>query len=269
MKEKENSNQIIEEGSFTLIKLDEVFSLIENKDDTKNKIFVNLNYRGKPSEDEFVSLYTDFECKNLFKELKSSRGFNNTFNFDIPVPNKLYLKANVTKEFYFYYKYCTEKDLEQMNNINTDLKVQCLENKDNKLKISFASPYSQDVKFNIKYSIYLSEGKKYGIFRDEKTKEARIIEGNQNKYETEVKIESSKKGQFVYVVAEPKDPSVNLRPRFIYKGAMVPDADNKSETIINAILIVLIIITLIYKIMKKRRLAKQKAEANSANSTLI
>ena len=50
---------------------------------------------------------------------------------------------------------------------------------------------------------------------------------------------------------------------------MVPDADNKSETIINAILIVLIIITLIYKIMKKRRLAKQKAEANSANSTLI
>ena len=126
MEEKENKNPVIEEGSFTLIKLNEVFSLIKNEDDTKNKIFVNVNYRGKPSDDEFATLYSDFECKNIFKELKSSRGFNNTFNFDISVSDTLYLKANITKEFYFYYKYCTEKDLEQMNNINTDLKVQCL-----------------------------------------------------------------------------------------------------------------------------------------------
>jgi hypothetical protein len=256
---------VIEEGYSQLIKSNETYSLKENEERSQNKMYVYLNYRGKPSEDEYASLYKDAECKDLFQELKSTKVFNNIFIFDIP-SEKLYLKSNLTREYYFYYKYCTEKDIEHLKDINKELKVKVIENKDNKLKISFESPYSQEVKFNSKFSIYVSEGKKYGIFRDEKTKEAKIIEGVRDKYETEVKIDSSKKGQFVYVVAEPKDPNVSVRPKIIYKGEMIPDVDNKSDTIINAILIVLIIITFIYKFYKKR---KKKAEANSSGTKLV
>lgn len=259
---------VIEEGYSQLIKTNETYSLRQNEENSKNKLYVYLNYRGKPSEDEFVSLYKDLDCKNLFQELKSTKVFNNICVFDIP-SDKLYLKSNLTKEYYFYYKYCTEAEIENLKDISKDLKVNVIENKDNKLKISFNSPYTQAVKFNTKFSVYISDGKKYGIFRDEKTKEAKIIEGNKDKYETEVKIDSSKKGQFVYVVAEPKDPTVSVRPKIIYKGEMIPDVEGKSETLINTILIILIIATFIYKffIRKKKR---KKAEANNpSNSTLI
>ena len=58
-----------------------------------------------------------------------------------------------------------------------NLKVKCLENKDNMLKISFNCPYTEEVKFNTKYTIYVTEekNKKYKIFKDEKIKEAKIV----------------------------------------------------------------------------------------------
>lgn len=257
---------VIEEGYSQLIKSNETYSLKENEERSQNKMYVYLNYRGKPSEDEYASLYKDAECKDLFQELKSTKVFNNIFIFDIP-SEKLYLKSNLTREYYFYYKYCTDKDIEHLKDINKELKVKVIENKDNKLKISFDSPYSQEVTFNSKFSIYVSEGKKYGIFRDEKTKEAKIIEGVKEKYETEVKIDSNIKGQFVYIVAESKDASVNLRPKIVYRGDEVMDAPNKWDNIINGVLIVLIILTLIYKIMKKRRKMQMQAN-NDKNETL-
>lgn len=269
MKESiETKETVIEEGFSQLIKDNEVYTLNENKEVSNNKIYIYLNHRSKPPEDEFVSLYKDSECTDLFQELKSSKVFNNTFIFD-SIPEKLYLKSNLTKEFYFYYKYCKDKDIEQLADISADLKVTCSENKDNKLKISFNCPFSKETKYKMKYSIYLAEGKKYGIFRDEKTKEEKIIEGDKDKYETEIKIDSSKKDQFVYVVAESKDPNVILRPKIIYKGQIAPEGESKSETLINTILIILIIITFIYKFIKKRNARKQKAQANSSNSTLI
>lgn len=274
MKEENETKLVIEEGRSQLIKSeDTIYSLIENTDNTKTKIFVNVNYPEKTLENEFASLYTDSECKTLFQELKPSKGFNNVYNFDISVGQKLFLKSNHTNKIFFYYKYCTEKDLEQMKSLKLkSLKVKCLENKDNTLKITFNCPYTEEVKFSTKYTIYVTEekNKKYKIFKDENIKEAKIIEGTKEKYEIEVKIDSSKKDQFVYIVAEPKDPSVHLRPRIIYKGEFIPEAYNKTDTIINGILIVLIIITFIYKFMKKRRLAQQRAQSNaSGNDTLI
>ena len=265
---------VIEEGFQQLIKSgDSVYTLKENNEKDKNKILISINYPEKTLETEFASLYTDEECKNLFQELKPSKGFNNTYNFDISLNQKFFLKSNHPNEFFFYYKYCTEKDLELLNIISKKaLRVKCIENKDNKLKISFNSPYTEETKFNTKYSIYISEGKnkKYLIFKDEKIKEAKIIEGTKDKYETEITIDSSKKDQFVYIVAEPKDPTINLRPRIIYKGEKVPEASSSSDTIINIILIILIIITLIYKIYKKRKIANQKKGANNGgNGTLI
>ena len=78
----------------------------------------------------------------------------------------------------------------------------------------------------------------------------------------------NKKDLFFYVVAETKDPNVSLRPKIIYKGEKVPETESMSENIINGILIVLIIITLFYKIYKRKLKAKQEA-GNSGNSTLI
>ena len=268
--EKKPSAPTIEEGVSQFVKSDEtVYSLIQNKDKIKNKIFVSINYPEKTLENEFASLYSDLECKNLFKELKHSKGFNNFYNFDVSPNQDLFLKSSHPNGFYFYYKYCTDTDIEQINIIKKKLKVKCLENKDNQLKISYECPYNKEVNFNTKYTIYISDakGKKYKIFKDEKIDGAKIVEGNKDKYETEVKIDSSKKDQFVYVVAEPKDPKVNLRPKIIYRGDQVMEASNKWDNIINGILIVLIIITLIYKIIKKRR-KRAMAPANDNNSTL-
>lgn len=255
----------IEEGASHLItSIETVYSLLVNTENKNNKIFISINYPEKTIETEFASLYTDSDCKNLFQELKPSKGFNNFYNFDISKNQPLFMKSNNPNPIYFYYKYCTEKDLEQIKDLKKSQKVKCLENKDNKLKISFDSLFSKEVKFNTKYTIYVSEGKKkkYDIFKDQKIDNAKIVEGNKDKYETEVKIDSSKKEQFVYVVAEPKDPNVNLRPKIIFKGDKVPEAENKFDTIINIILIILIILTLIYKVMKRRRLAQQRKEVN-------
>lgn len=265
MEEKEEKIPTIEEGRSQLIKAeDKIYSLIENSNKANNKIFICVNYPEKTLENEFASLYTDIECKNLFQELKPGKGFNKFYNFDAPEKN-LFLKSTHPNEFFFYYKYCNETDIKQVDIVKKKgLKVKCLENKENKLKISFDCPYSQEAKFSTKYSVYLTDGKgkKYKIFKDETIESAKILEGNNDKYETEVKIDSNKKDQFVFVVAEPKDPNVVLRPQIIYRGDEVMEATNKWDNIINGILIVLIIITLIYKIIKKRKLAMQKKEAN-------
>ena len=81
----------------------------------------------------------------------------------------------------------------------------------------------------MKYSIYISDAKnkKYKIFKDVNIESAKIIEGKKDKYETELKINSGKKDQFVCVVAEPKDPNVNLSPKIIYRGDQVMEASNK------------------------------------------
>ena len=264
---------VIEEGTCEFIKNpDSIYSLKENSNNLNNKLFISVNYPEKTLDTEYASLYTDSDCKNLFQELKpKTKGFNNIYDFDVSTAQKLYLKSNLTNEYFFYYKYATDKDVDQIKITKKVLKVKCLENKDNKLKISFNCPYSQENNFNTKYTVFFSEGKKkYNVFKDGKIEGAKIIEGNKDKYETEVEIDSSKKGQFVYIVAESKDSNVNLRPRIIYKGQEVPEPENKSETIINAILIVLITITLIYKFNKKRKLALQKKESNaSGNSSLI
>ena len=269
--EKKPSTPTIEEGVSQLVKSDDtVYSLIQNTEKKNNKIYVCINYPEKTLENENASLYSDLECKNLFQELKPSKGFNNFYNFDVSLNQNLFLKSNHPNEFFFYYKYCTETDIEQINIIKKKLKVKCLENKDNQLKISYECPYNKEVKFNTKYTIYLSDtkGKKYKIFKDAKLEGAKIVEGNKDKYESEVKIDSSKKDQFVYVVAEPKDPSVNLRPRIIYRGDQVIEAANKWDNIINGILIVLIIITFIYKMYKKKKKREMAAAANDNNSTL-
>jgi hypothetical protein len=268
--EEKPSTPTLEEGVSQLIKSDEtIYALIKNTEKAKNKIFISINYPEKTEETEFVSLFTDLECKNLFQELKPQKGFNNFYNFDISLDQTLFLKSNHPSGIYFYYKYCTETDIEQINIIKKKLKVKCLENKDNQLKISFDAPYTKEVKFNTKYTIYVNDGKgkKYKIFKDDKIEGKRIVEGVKDKYETEVKIDSSKKDQFVYVVAEPKDPTVNLRPKIIYRGDQVMEAYNKWDTIINGILIVLIILTLIYKIIKKRRKQQAKMAGNEGNST--
>lgn len=265
----------LEEGVCQLIKDPEtVHTLVENSSKDNTKIFLSVNYPETSLDNEFASLYTDPDCKNLFQELtkQTKKGVNNTYSFDVASSTKLYLKSNLTNEFFFYYKYTTQAEVEKIDYFKKSLKVltiKCLQNKENKLKIEFENPYTKETKFNTKYSIYVSE-KKYRIFKDEKLESAKVVEGTQDKYETEVQIDSSKKEQYVYIVAEPKDASVSLRPRIIYKVERVPEADNKLDNIINGILIVLIIITLIYKFYKKRKLRLQKAQANAAgNSTLI
>lgn len=269
--EKKESKKTIEEGFSQLINSNDTnYCLIDNLDREKNKLFVNIILQETPSEDENVSIYTDAECKNLFQEIKPNKGLNINNTFDISIDQTFYMKSNFTKEFFFYYKYCTEKDLEEINISKKTLKVKCVENKNNKLKITFNCPYTKEAKFNTKYSIYISEGKKkrYHIFKDEKVKEVKNVEGNKDKYEVEIDVDPSKKDQFIYIVAEPKDPNVNVKPKIIYKGEKVLEPENKSETIINIILIILIIITFIYKFMKKRRLAQQKKESNAfANMT--
>ena len=265
-KVEEKAPTTIEEGSSQIILPNEaIYALIENKEKKNNKLFISVNYPEKTEENEYACLFIDPECKNTFQELKPSKGFNNIYKFDISSGQRYFVKSNNPHEIIFYYKYCVDKDFEQIESIKKVLKVKCLENKENKLKISFNYPYSKEVKFSTKYTIYLTEGKKkkYGVFKDEKIEGAKIIEGTKDKYETEIKIDSNKKDQFVYVVAEPKDSNVNLRPKIIYKGEKVPEAENKSDTIINIILVILIIITLIYKIKKKRKIAMEKKESNN------
>ena len=268
--EKEKTQ--IEEGFSQLIKNNEiVYSLIENSDNQKDKLFVCINYQEKTPENELASLYTDEECKNLYKELKPSKGFNSTYTLDIPENKKLYLKSNLSNEYYFYYKYCKENDIDQIKINKKNLKVKFVQKLKNTMKISFNCPFACENKFNTKYTIYISEGKnkKYKIFKDEKEEGKKIIEGSNDTYETEVKIDPNKKDLFFYVVAESKDPQVSLRPKIIYKGEKVPESESLSENIINGILIVLIIITFFYKMYKRKMKAKEQAESNSGNSTLI
>ena len=262
----------LEEGISQLIKNNEIiYSLLENSDNQKDKLFVCINYQEKTVETEFASLYTDEECKNLFKELKPSNGFNSYYTLEIPENKKLYLKSNLTNEYYFYYKYCKEKDIEQVKISKKNLKIKSIQNLKNTIKISFNCPFTQEEKFNTKYTIYISEGKnkRYKIFKDEKEEGKKIIEGTKDTYETEVKIDPNKKDLFLYVVAESKDAKVSLRPKIIYKGEKVPEPESMSETIINGILIVLIIITFFYKIYKRKIKAQQQAQSNSGNSSLI
>ena len=183
---------------------------------------------------------------------------------------KLYLKSNLSNEYYFYYKYCNENDVEQVKINKKNLKVKFIQKLKNSMKISFNCPFTQEEKFNTKYSIFISEGKnkKYKIFKDEKEDSKKIVDGQKDTYEIEVNIDPNKKDLFFYVVAETKDPKVSLRPKIIYKGEKVPESESLSDTIINVILIILIIITLFYKIYKRKMKAKEAA-ANSGNSTLI
>ena len=52
----------IEEGFSQLIKNNEiVYSLLENSDNNKDKLFVCINYPEKIAENELASLYTDEE----------------------------------------------------------------------------------------------------------------------------------------------------------------------------------------------------------------
>ena len=262
----------IEEGISQLIKNNEItYSLLENSDNQKDKLFVCVNYPEKLAENELASLYTDEECKNLYKELKPAKGLNSFYTLEIPETKKLYLKSNLSNEYYFYYKYCKESDIEQVKINKKNLKVKFVQNLKNSIKISFNCPFTHEEKFNTKYTIYISEGKnkKYKIFKDEKEEGKKIIEGIKDSYETEVKIDPNKKDLFFYVVAESKDPKVSLRPKIIYKGEKVPESESLSENIINGILIVLIIITFFYKMYKRKMKAKQQAESNSGNSTLI
>ena len=125
----ENKNSQIEEGFSQLIKNNElVYSLLENSDNNKDKLFICINYQDKIAENEFASLYTDAECQNLFKELKPSKGFNSTYSFEIPQNDKLYLKSNLSNEYIFYYKYCTEKDIDQIKINKKNLKANFLVN---------------------------------------------------------------------------------------------------------------------------------------------
>ena len=268
---EENKTQI-EEGFSQLIKNNEiVYSLLENSDNQKDKLFVSINYPEKTPENELASLYTDEECKSLYKELKPSKGFNSTYTLEIPETKKLYLKSNLSDEYYFYYKYCKENDIEQIKINKKNLKVKFVQKLKNSIKISFNCPFTHEEKFNTKYTIYISEGKnkRYKIFKDEKEEGKKILEGSKDTYETEVKIDPNKKDLFFYVVAESKDPKVSLRPKIIYKGEKVPESESFSENVINGILIVLIIITFFYKMYKRKMKAKQQAESNSGNSTLI
>ena len=271
VEEIRETKKTIEEGFSQLIDSNEmIYCLVDNTDKEKTKLFININLQDSISQDENVSIYTDSECKNLFQKLKPSKGLNMNYNFDISEGQEFYMKSYITEELFFYYKYSTEKDLEKINFSKKALKVKCIENKNNKLKISFNSPYTKENKFNTRYFIYISEGKKkkYNIFKEDKVKEVLSVEGNKDKYEVELDIDPSKKDQFIYVVAELNDSNVNIKPKIIYKGEKVLEPENKSETIINIILIILIIITFIYKFMKKRRLAQQKKESNAfANIT--
>ena len=262
----------IEEGISHLIKNNElIYSLFENSDNQKDKLFICVNYPEKTAENELASLYTDEECKNLFKELKPSKGMNSTYNMEIPETKKLFLKSNLTNEYYFYYKYCKTEDIEQIKINKKNLKVKFVQKLKNSIKISFNCPFTCEEKFNTKYTIYISEGKnkKYKIFKDEKEEGKKIVEGVKDTYETEVKIDPNKKDLFFYVVAETKDAKISLRPKIIYKGEKVPESESLSENIINGILIVLIIITFFYKIYKRKIKASQNSNSNSGNSTLI
>ena len=267
----EKEETLLEEGISQLIKNNElVYSLLENTDKAKDRLYICINYQEKLGENELASLYTDEECKNLFKELKPSKGMNSIYSIEIDESKKLYLKSNLSNEYYFYYKYCNENDVEQVKINKKNLKVKFIQKLKNSMKISFNCPFTQEEKFNTKYSIFISEGKnkKYKIFKDEKEDSKKIIDGQKDTYEIEVNIDPNKKDLFFYVVAETKDPKVSLRPKIIYKGEKVPESESLSDTIINIILIILIIITLFYKIYKRKMKAKEAA-ANSGNSTLI
>ena len=70
----------IEEGLSQLIKNNEIiYSLLENSDNQKDKLFICVNYPEKLAENELASLYTDEECKNLYKELKPAKGLNSFY----------------------------------------------------------------------------------------------------------------------------------------------------------------------------------------------
>ena len=72
----------------------------------------------------------------LILNKQTKKGVNNTYSFDIPSSTKLYLKSNLTNEFFFYYKYTTQAEIEKIDFLKKSLKVltiKCLQNKDNKL----------------------------------------------------------------------------------------------------------------------------------------
>ena len=130
----------LEEGVCQLIKDPEtVHTLVENSSKDNTKIFLSVNYPETSLDNEFASLYTDPDCKNLFQELtkQTKKGVNNTYSFDVASSTKLYLKSNLTNEFFFYYKYTTQAEVEKIDYFKKSLKVltiKCLQNKENKLK---------------------------------------------------------------------------------------------------------------------------------------
>ena len=80
----EKEETLLEEGISQLIKNHElVYSLLENTDKAKDRLYICINYQEKLGENELASLYTDEECKNLFKELKPSKGMNSIYSIDI------------------------------------------------------------------------------------------------------------------------------------------------------------------------------------------
>ena len=89
----------------------------------------------------------------LIKELKTSSGFNSYYTLEIPESKKLYLKSHLTNEYYFYYKYCKEKDIEQVKISKKNLKIKSIQNLKNTIKISFNCPFTQEEKFNTKDAI--------------------------------------------------------------------------------------------------------------------
>lgn len=268
------NENVVEEGKASLIKgEEEIYTLEDNASSEKNnKLFININYPTEVDEEGITSIYLDKECKQLFNELKHKANFNNMFSFDVTKGQKFYIKSKAQKEFLFYFKYCNQSDVEQVNNIKEKLKVKMKEDSGKgTIKVEFDSPYQEkDNNFQVKYSIYLSEGgnKNYKIFKEAKLDETKIVEGKEAKYEVELKVDTSKKAHYVYVVAEPKDGKISLRPKIIYTGCKIPknEATSKSDTIINAILIVLIIITLIYKIIKKRRKYLEQQKTGGATN---
>ena len=271
-----SEKSVLEEGVSHLLVGDEnVYTLDENSSKNK-KLFLSITYAETPEDNDFTSLYKDPECTQLISELRHKDRFNNIFIFDAEENKKIYLKSKYKEDFVFYYKYCSEEEENKIKHLKDSLKVTLKENSgNNKVKIEFECPYAtNENKINTKYSIYVSDSgnKNYKVLKDLKLKEKKIIEGDKEKYEVEIDVDTSQKNHFVYVVAESKDPKVSLRPKVVYTGVKIPKKEKESnDTVINAILIVLIIITLIYKFYKKRKkmLNQQAKPSNEGKSDLL
>lgn len=268
-----SENTVLEEGVSHLLTGDEnIYTLDENTSKNK-KLFICITYSETPEDNDFTSLYKDSECTKLISELRIKDRFNNIYIFDAEENQKIYVKSKYKEDFVFYYKYCSEEDENKVKHLKDSLKVALKENAgNNKIKIEFESPYAQnDNKINTKYSIYVSDGgnKNYKVLKDLKLKEKKIIEGDKDKYEVELDVDTSQKNHFVYVVAESKESKIPLRPKIIYTGVKIPKKEKESnDTVINAILIVLIIITLIYKFYKKRKkMLDQQAKSNQGGKS--